>query len=457
MKFTFKIFFVFLFALFSVNGQTTGKHLTIIGDSLKGKVVNGESIREVIGNVLITKDDVKITCNKAIQYLARGEAKLIGNVVIVQDSVTIKTEQGRYFSNSEETFADTTVYLTKRGMNLIANKGMYNVSTKIARFYGDVKFNDTSTKLTSDSLFYNEVNEKIIALGNVNVSDSASIVKADSLIHFRKTKFTNGFGNIKILSKEKNLVIFGSELVDDKRNKILKVSGNPLLRQVEELKNNKFDTLLIQSKIMEVSSDSSKELIAKDSVKIIRGNFLSNNDYTIYNQAEELITILKQNEKPSPILWYENSQIVGDSIYLKLDSSIIKSVNIFNEAILISEDSTYSFRYNQMSGDSIKLSFKDGNLSQTDVRGNVLSIYYMYEENQPNGLLKSSAKEIKIIFANNKVSDVKMYGEPMSEYHPENIVEGNEKGFTLPSFILYDNKPDKNKLRQKYISKKSIN
>ncbi len=48
---------------------------------------------------------------------------------------------------------------------------------------------------------------------------------------------------------------------------------------------------------MEVNSDSSKELIAKDSVKIIRGDFLSSNDYTIYNQSEELITILRQNEK----------------------------------------------------------------------------------------------------------------------------------------------------------------
>ncbi len=448
-----KIFSILLLTMFNIDGQTSEKRLTIIGDSLKGKVVNGESIREVIGNVIITKDDVKITCNKAIQYLARNEAKLIGNVIIVQDSVTIKTERGRYFGKTELTIADTTVHLNKIGMNLIADRGRYNLSTKIARFYGDIKFKDASTELTSDSLFYNEVNEKIFALGNVIVLDSVSVVKADSLIHFRKTKFTNGFGNVQITSKESNLTIFGDTLVDNKEKKIMQVSGNPFLRQIEKLTNNQFDTLFIQSKTMEVNSDSTKELIAKDSVKIIRGDFLSKNDYTIYNQSEELITILRQEEKLAPILWYENSQIVGDSIYIKMDSSKIKSVNIFYEAILISEDSTYEFRYNQMSGDTIKLSFTDGKLSETDVKGNVLSIYYMYEENEPNGLLKSSAKQIKILFEENKVSDVKMYGEPMSEFHPENLVEDNEKGFTLPSFILYKNKPDKNKLREKYKSK----
>ena len=61
------------------------------------------------------------------------------------------------------------------------------------------------------------------------------------------------------------------------------------------------------------------------------------------------------------------------------------------------------------------------------------------------GLLKSSAKDIIIEFEKSKVTDVKMFGSPISEYHPENLVEGNEKIFTLPTFILYSNKPDKKK------------
>ena len=34
---------------------------------------------------------------------------------------------------------------------------------------------------------------------------------------------------------------------------------------------------------------------------------------------------------------------------------------------------------------------------------------------------------------------------PASEYHPENLVEGKEKEFTLPKFIFYENSPVKQK------------
>ncbi len=429
--------------LFTTLNAQSDKRVTIMGDSLKGKVLNGKSIREVIGNVVITKEKTKITCNKAIQYLADDIAELIGNVVVTQDSVIIKTEKGRYLSKQELTISDTTVILKNRKVNLTADKGKYNTATKIAEFFGNVHFNDSVTVLTSDTLIYFKEEEKIIAIGNVEVADSTTIIKADSLVHFRKTKFTNGYGNVSIVNEKNNISIFGKEFVDDKQNKITEITGNPFLIKIEKQSNDKQDTLFIQSKILKAKKDSGNILIAIDSVVINRGDFSSINDYTIYNKTNGRITILKKNENSTPVLWYENSQITGDSIYISLDSNKVKNVEIYNEAMLISVDSIYIDRYNQMSGDTIMMNFSNGKLSETIVVGNVLSIYYMYEDKEPNGLLKSSAKKIKIEFENNKVTDVKMYGSPMSEYHPEKLVNGNEKGFTLPTFYLYGNRPDK--------------
>ncbi len=433
------LFLLLIFLLSEVNAQS----VTIIGDSLKGKAINGKRIREVIGNVVITKEKTKITCNRAIQYLADDIAELLGNVIVTQDSVIIKTEKGRYLSKQELTISDTTVTLKNKKVNLIADKGRYNTETKIAEFFGNVHFNDSVTVLTSDTLIYFKEEEKIIAVGNVEVADSTTIIKADSLVHFRKTKLTTGYGNVSIINEKNKLSIFGNEFLDDKKNKITKITGNPFLIKVEKQNNGKLDTLFIQSKILQAKKDSGNILIAIDSVTINRGDFSSVNDYTIYNKSNGQITILKKNENSTPVLWYENSQITGDSIYISLDSNKVKNVEIFNEALLISMDSIYIDRYNQMSGDTIMMNFRNGKLSETKVIGNVLSIYYMYEDKEPNGLLKSSAKKIKIEFENNKVTDVKMYGSPMSEYHPEKLVNGNEKGFTLPSFYLYGNRPDK--------------
>ncbi len=448
------IIFTIVFILSSVSfSQNSGSKLTIIGDSLKGKVVDGLNIREVLGHVVITQDDIRITCNKAIQYLSTNVAELIGNVVLTQDSVIIKTNKGRYFGNSKMAFSDTTVRLTNGKLNLLADKGNYNLNTKIAKFFGNVNFTDSLTDLNSSKLIYFKNSEKIIAVDSVRVSDTTSVIFSDSLIHLRRSKFSEGYGNIKITSTENNIIIFGDTLLDDKQRGISKVTGNPFLTQIEELNDGTFDTLFIKSKILESKKDSSSKLVAIDSVEIIRGDFYSVNDYTIYDKDEEQILIFRQADKSAPILWYENTQAVGDSIYINLDSSKIKNVEIIKDGLLVSEDSTYRFRYDQMSGDTIHLSFINGKLVETDVKGNVLSIYYMYEEREPNGLLKSSAKEIKILFENSKVTDVKMFGSPMSEYHPENLVEGNEKAFTLPTFIVYNNKPDKKKFMQKYKSK----
>ena len=83
-----KLYLLLIFLLFSVYSfsQEESESIRVIGDSLVGSVVNGESIREVIGKVVLTQGNVVVTCDKAIQYLSKNEAELIGNVVVNQDS-----------------------------------------------------------------------------------------------------------------------------------------------------------------------------------------------------------------------------------------------------------------------------------------------------------------------------------------------------------------------------------
>ena len=70
----------------------------------------------------------------------------------------------------------------------------------------------------------------------------------------------------------------------------------------------------------------------------------------------------------------------------------------------------------------------------------------MYDEEEANGLIKSSGREAKIFFKDNQVDKVYLYKDPVTEYHPEQLVKGNEKDFTLPTFIIYSNKPQKEQL-----------
>jgi hypothetical protein len=92
---------------------------------------------------------------------------------------------------------------------------------------------------------------------------------------------------------------------------------------------------------------------------------------------------------------------------------------------------------------NIEMMFGENGLERTEVTGSVLSIYYLFEDDEPNGLLKSSSDRTIIFFEENAVTEVKFYGNPASEYHPENLIEGKEKEFTIPSFIIIKNRPTK--------------
>ena len=100
-------------------------------------------------------------------------------------------------------------------------------------------------------------------------------------------------------------------------------------------------------------------------------------------------------------------------------------------------------RFDQISGDKIIIDFIDGKINKTEIFGSVYAIYYLYEEDAPNGLTKSSSQSAEIKFSDNQVSEVKLFGSPTSDYYPENMVEGKETEYLLPQYILFANKPQK--------------
>ena len=67
----FSTLLIFIILIFNTYSQQD-EYITVVGDSLVGRVINGETVREVFGHVVLTQGDVVITCKKAVQYLARN-------------------------------------------------------------------------------------------------------------------------------------------------------------------------------------------------------------------------------------------------------------------------------------------------------------------------------------------------------------------------------------------------
>ncbi len=431
--------------------------IIVIGDSLVGKVLDGESIREVSGNVVLTQGNVKITCNKAIQYLSRNDAELIGNVIATQDTLTIKTERGFYFGNQRKTSSNSGVILDDKKVILTANQGEYFFDENKAVFQSDVKLFDTVSTLTAQQLTYYRKQDRAVATVNVKIVDSVNTIYADTVDHLRKQQITIAAGNVLIKNNSNNTIVLGEHLEDYRQTKYTLIDKSPMLIQIDTSKTTDtlgietitLDTLFIQSKVMEVFREPEQKFIATDSVNIIRDLFSSKNHLTVYLKDEEKIITQKIGEENNqPVLWYDNSQLTGDSITIYIHDKKIRQLDVDGNAFMVSQNKNYPNRFDQSSASGIKMYFLDNKIQRAEFYGTVYSVYYLFEEEQPNGLMKANSLDATILFEENEVSEVKLFGSPGSEYYPEHQVEGNEKTFLLPKFIFISERPNKLKMYQ---------
>jgi len=444
-------FIIYFFFFCGISfAQSGSERITVIGDSLIGKIVDNESVREVIGNVKLSQGNVKITCNKAIQYLARNEAELIGNVIATQDSLTLQTEKGYYYGNLKKTKSTSGIILNDTKVVLSADSGQYFFDEAKAFFQTNVKLVDSVTTLLSNELTYYRDLDKSIATGNVHISDRSNLITADTLTYFRKTKYSIADGDVSIKSIKDNLTVFGNHLENDGELMYTLINKSPVLMQIDTTITKSdtsmtivtFDTMLIKSKVMESFRSGTSIFKATDSVKILRGSFASLNDLTTYyRDQEKIITDKLSEDAPRPILWYENSQLIGDSVTIYLEEGAIKSLTVDLNAFMLSQNKIYKQRFDQTSSDSVHLYFINNKLQRAEFAGKVQSIYYLYEEEKANGLVKSTAHRAVIVFKENEIDQVRLYGSPTSEYYPEVKVEGLERTFTLPKFVLKENRP----------------
>ncbi len=442
------------------NAQQNGQTVTVSGDSLIGRMIGGEMIKEVFGNVVLKQGNVVVTCDHAIQYVSKNDAELIGDVIATQDSLVIKTPHAYYYGNEKKSESNSGVELNDKKIILDADSGTYYFDEHKAVFLSNVRMYDTVSTLTSDKFIYYKDLNKIIAVGNVKIVDSTDVITADSITHFRNDRISIADNNVKITSLKNKSVIFGDHLEDYAKKLYTLINKNPVFMQidtvfttkidtlpgdkVDTVKTSRLDTLLISSNKMEAFRDSTNLFKAEDSVMIVREGFASKNDLTLYFRSErKIITNKLKEEAPQPALWYENSQLTGDSVTIFLSKSRIDSLDVTNNAFLLSQRKDYPARFDQTSGQKIILNFNNDKIKNTKIYGGVHSIYYLYEKTTPNGLNKASSQTAEIRFTDNQVTEVRLYGSPTSEYYPEKMIKGNEKAYTLPGFNFLTNRPTK--------------
>ncbi len=392
--------------------RSQGEKLIVIenADSLVARVVDGQSARELIGNVRFSQERVRISCERAVQFQETGNVQLLGNVVVVDDSLTMTFPRGMYFREERRAVAYDTVHLDDRSMTLSAHFGEYLIGPRKAFFRSKVVANDKESKLIADSLTYYRDDERTIALGKVEIQSYAD-----------------------------NLTIRGGHFESFKKQDYSRMTGFPVLVKYDTTASSgKIDTLIVRSRVMEAyRGEADKRLIATDSVEILRSDMASIAGVAIFHTQDDSILLRR-----SPVIWYERTQVSGDSINVYLRRNKLDRVFVFGSSLAISRsDSLFPQKFDQITGEEMILHFGENGMERMDVNTRAISVYHVYEDSLANGLNKTSGDRIVMLWEEGKLSSIKVFGGVEGAYIPENLVQGREREYAVTGFVWREDRP----------------
>ncbi len=380
---------------------------TFFSPQTQNSPASSEPIRIVSGNVRFTESTTTVDCDTAVQFLLSRKIRLVGNITIVRDTVSICGEEGFYFPDERKSVLEKNVRLTDQHVLLNSQKGLYFSDTKTAYFSENVSLKDTANFIFSDSLVYYCNEARAIVLGHVvvrNVTD-----------------------NIVITGH------YGEHFTNERRSFI---TENAVLTKIDTTSSGQVDTLFIRSRRMDAFRsplDTLPRIDITDSVRIRRGALYARAHRARYLLQQKVILLYD-----NPIVWYENNQLTGDSIVVQLredgQRNRIDKMFIYGRAFLASKDSLDKSdrKFNQVSGDKMVIMFNEhSQIQRADVFRQSRSLYYIFDNGNPNGANLTSGDEITVYFQNNQIQSITFRGAVEGIQYPERFIERIQN---LPNF-----------------------
>jgi lipopolysaccharide export system protein LptA len=393
-------------------------------------------------------DSVTITSNKLIYEGAQRIAKLRGNVVykngsrilytdildydlndkvadfrgsgkLIDDENTLTSDNGRFFSQEDYAVFYVDVKLVSPTYDLESDTLEYSTKTKIAITKGPTDIvTDENTKVYAEGgEFKTAIDITIFDEGIIETDEY--ILEGDELFLDDSTKFYTAIGNVKLTSKNEDVIIVGDKGIYDQSKGRSKIFGNPVMKKLMEL-----DTFFMSADtLIAVESDieADKRILAHFGVKFFKSNLQGKCDSLSYFISDSTIAMYE-----NPVIWNKNSQIEADSIDLLLVNDIIDKMNMRKNSFLASKDTLGQF--NQMKGRNMVAYFDQGVINTMDINGNGESLYYALEgDSIMIAMNKTLCSDMKIRFRESKpisilyIKQVEAQFIPPHEITPEQI------------------------------------
>ena len=389
--------------------HTYSEYLKYIGNTKKAYL--RKKVRLTDGRGVLTTDSLDYDVSVKIGYFKKGGT-------LVRNKTKLKSVEGYYYGVTRDVIFRKKVEANDPDNTIYTDTLEYNTYSQLANFISPTKIISGSRIIRTRNGNYNLGTKKGYMYERSSIDDSTYTFIADDMAiddslglgEFRgnvvyKSKDTLGFDMLanNIKTDKKKSALLATELpllLIKQKNDTLYVSADTLYSgKVTDLKRPFPKARDSVGKMTDSTLD--KYFEAFHHVQIYSDSLQANCDSLFYALSDSTIRLISK-----PIVWANNNQITGDTIYMYVQNKKPEQLYVFNNALAINKIDTTEY-YNQIKGGRLNAWFNDGELIKMRCKGNAENIYFAMD-NDKNfvGINHSNAQIIEITFENSEPAKV---------------------------------------------------
>ena len=430
-----------------------------------------------MGDVIFTQgDSLQMTCN-TIEYDGKTKTAIaIGNVDLKKSDMTLKTEKLNLDRVNDKAFYNTKGIVVDSASTLTSQRGTYFMAENKYRFTSDVTILNPKYIVNSEQLdyftelkqaylygnskikgenytifcergFYDMQREKGIFKENATLYYDDKIIKGDSLYFESEHDYASASKNVSIVDSLNNSIITGHYA------EIFKAKDSAIItRRAMAINIVDQDSLFIHADTLVATGPQEKRILrGYYDVRILKSDIRGRSD-SLYldqsigltkllsrpltNQQEQIFTEADRNGA-NPVLWFGESQMSGDKIFLLSDlvTRKLDSLKITGNIFIIEKDTLSVDGYQQIKGGILNGAFKEGRLDNIVITKNTEMVYYLYndEDLQLIGIDKTTCSALQMNFNDGQIENITFLVSPNGDVYPEEELPLNDR--TLKGFI----------------------
>jgi len=452
--------------------QDTSKLVNVIIKYAKigGGFVKGDTqMNRLVGDVQLEQNGTLMFCDSAFINLNANNVEAFGDVKIVQpDGTQVMSDYLRYVGNTKQAYLRGNVSLTDGKSNLwceelyydvgtkigryeqggtlqtesttvTSNAGTYNVTTKDARFIGDVYVTDPPYEITSDDLGYNTQTKLVSFYAPSIVTSDKSIlrtstgstwdgkneiahfvtrssilnegqyIEADKIDYNHKNGYGHAEGKVISIDTAQKITLYCGIANYNEKARTMKAFVKPVLKKM-----NGNDSLFVRADTFYSAPVRrvGDTLNAKDSVTVAKKGKSKNKKanvtaLTAQQQVNDTTSITPAADSTAPryFIGYNHVLIFSDSMQGRCDSIVY---SMADSTLRMIKDPVAWFRQSQVSGDTILAFLENNKVKKVYIPNNALLI-------QQSGPAKAQmfdqvqGKTLTVHFVNDKIDNAVVF------------------------------------------------